>query len=1220
MHNSSVNTKYQNAFQSGKDVLALSDFRNLKENRNCDECEDGTAHVFCINCEQYLCKPCNLKIHNKGKRSEHLTQQRDLEKERGMSVLLLSFDEAKEVLQAKSEGRETGKKLLVFIRSLLQSNGISEETTRIYIYHRNEDETARDLIPECCESLSNLQFCVFVNIDKLIMVKEVEESFLNANLPKNEEKQSQLVKCLSFLARGYAKVYIYDRYDSSKIGSQIAASDVSETQRIYTVEHVESVFSGEGMKFAELIVKKHAKLFLKDFDHQSLSIYSQETRDFKVSSDSSTEFPEKPGFLENNSSFDEIQETGSKNNFKKPLPGSFSPNDYSGEEFILPQVVKKGSNTWGVAGGGYDRSFQRATDQKTLSQDQSDNSFEGDSHQNASYFKKKEIVPKQLDSNFGLIYHPRKEVEVDGSLELGNQLQVELCKLALQGDLMIPKETLIAHINDICKKFNRKSDLVVDKAHQAGIIRIANRKYPDGTSYNYVSLQLEVITIEALGWVCRSIKKDAMAPTEKLILSRIKECYDIKIDADSWAALLAHLNNYPSGLKKVFINESTMILPLVLSNITDASTGAETHAIYIKDEEWACEDIGTVDETAPTWKLFVKFLDEFFEEEAPQPQKKDPKGYNHNNRFSKYGNKYIGYQKYDKKMEATNDGKAIPGGRYGCAQFIKVCGPETLRKESLGKLNLYVQEAINKGFVRYQRTLLVKNTQIGLLEGGSNPNGHNAVSNDPFVEKQMRQLKKIKDALIEILYENPEGLSLAQIPQYLRRKLNFSFNLQEMGFPKLKNLLITMTDEIQIDVSGSNHSYASLKHPEKYTHLARKYGHKNYNNSNNHKYHQDEPVSLFGYTFKGNNDQNTNLQGQEPAQKVPKNGKTFIKKPISQIAEFQIKQTSDSFANKYDSFGESYDNGYDSSNDKYLQEILSLLKKIVHMNPYGLDVIDLQSRLTFELGRLIDLRYFKCESLVDFLNKYAENLVEVQVRTHHETRKVTYTVFPILSYQSLPTNPILQVPIQQLSNSSQNPNTFDLGAYFTNSIFPSVMPNNSYTTGLFPGSVPTKNSSTLNKAPESNEKYLPGPFAYFGGQEDKYNPFQLDETPKNNQYYSNFNSDFYESNSYTPQNLNYSAKTTKAPEESNYELTENFRFIENLLCDSNPTGINFLNPTGPATNFPVSETTSSTINSYSKNFHSTAVNGGFNIDETFNRIPPGLEISNKGPNNAFAKL
>ena len=30
--------------------------------------------------------------------------------------------------------------------------------------------------------------------------------------------------------------------------------------------------------------------------------------------------------------------------------------------------------------------------------------------------------------------------------------------------------------------------------------------------------------------------------------------------------------------------------------------------------------------------------------------------------------------------------RAIPGGRYGCAQFVKICGPPSLHQCSLGRL------------------------------------------------------------------------------------------------------------------------------------------------------------------------------------------------------------------------------------------------------------------------------------------------------------------------------------------------------------------------------------------------------------------------------------------------------------------------------------------------------------------------------------------------------
>lgn len=44
---------------------------NLDINTNCDECEKCYALIHCLQCEQYMCESCDLKIHNKGKRAQH---------------------------------------------------------------------------------------------------------------------------------------------------------------------------------------------------------------------------------------------------------------------------------------------------------------------------------------------------------------------------------------------------------------------------------------------------------------------------------------------------------------------------------------------------------------------------------------------------------------------------------------------------------------------------------------------------------------------------------------------------------------------------------------------------------------------------------------------------------------------------------------------------------------------------------------------------------------------------------------------------------------------------------------------------------------------------------------------------------------------------------------------------------------------------------------------
>ena len=44
----------------------------------------------------------------------------------------------------------------------------------------------------------------------------------------------------------------------------------------------------------------------------------------------------------------------------------------------------------------------------------------------------------------------------------------------------------------------------------------------------------------------------------------------------------------------------------------------------------------------------------------------------------------------------------------------------------------------------------------------------------------------------------------------MKRKLNFQLNLNDLGFPKFKDLLLSMPDQIKIELKGQNHPFASL--------------------------------------------------------------------------------------------------------------------------------------------------------------------------------------------------------------------------------------------------------------------------------------------------------------------------------------------------------------------------------------------------------------------------
>ena len=68
----------------------------------------------------------------------------------------------------------------------------------------------------------------------------------------------------------------------------------------------------------------------------------------------------------------------------------------------------------------------------------------------------------------------------------------------------------------------------------------------------------------------------------------------------------------------------------------------------------------------------------------------------------------------------------------------------------------------------------------------------------------------MKKTILEILGEHAEGVSLAQLPLYLQRKMSDPVDIAGLGFPKLKDLILTMNDKIKLELKSHNHPIASL--------------------------------------------------------------------------------------------------------------------------------------------------------------------------------------------------------------------------------------------------------------------------------------------------------------------------------------------------------------------------------------------------------------------------
>ena len=1219
-----------NAFRTKKTLTAFGHFDEPDCILLCEECEQNKAKIGCSICEQNQCENCDSTIHNKGKRAQHTRQLIKTESKRSLRGVFVSLDSFKEAKSFSATDQDVGIKFIDFIGSVLEINKISHEQSVVYVYYFSGVQLSQEVISKLCTYTEKLKYCFFIDVNRMQIYDEVKNVRFNKEaISVNDQKVVTLAKCLCAVSKGYQSVYIYDHNHSAQLGFLILAAENpegAENQKVFVSESQANQLTGNIMKMEELTPKKSMQLMniRVQTDRQGTGYLGDFKRSFTNES-SGSELLSKLGINPSGFFFDDSQGGQQQKPFGKGMGigGDFRgfqnedasalksfPRAYEPENSYEPNASLGDSNDkkrFNIS------EFNEQFYQNPLAPNVSNFTQESFPWMQGGNQQFKSPSNIRQTSPLVMIRQQLKELEVDGSLELGRYIQKELNRIALQGELVLLKEKFSELIDEaVTKKFNRKTPVVIEKANQVGIIHSTVRTFADGQTVTYVGLQLDIITVESLGWICRSIKRDAMAPTEKLVISRIKECFALKLSADTWKTLLNFLLEYQNSNKRLPVGDSEGILSFKITNIADPSTGADTHVIGIKGEEWSYDDIGTVDEASISWKTLMKFLDDFFddEEEETGKSKTHKKEIATSNKQSHSEEKYEGFHKNDRAPNQMPEGRAIPGGRYGCAQFIKACGPEALRNESLGRLNLYVQEAINRGILRYQRTLLVKNTQSGILEGKLESLENQGESN-PTLMRQLQQLNKIKAALIEVLAENPNGLSLAQIPQYLRRKLSFSFNLQDMGFPKLKNLLNTMTDDIKIELSGTNHSYASLKNPEKYAHLVRRRGPKNYYSH----LHEEDPSILFGYSVKSNLPPTTNYQDSEAGayvQNPSTHSKLYVKKYHTFTPDTQTaKSTKVEYKKKFN-----------SSYQDYLQRFRTYLEKTMKEYPTGIDIDQLYARLSRDLGGNFDFMLFECRSFYEFLVSYADESVEVQTKKSTGAQKPSYVVFQ-KHYRFTPTYPVQEQNqeryfFQQQQQSTPVKNTkpplysgtasyFYGGGNYQSQNSPDY--RGGLNTVLFNQQSPLFQINTnvsTSKSTESKERQYFSPV------------IQVTESPthiRNESYLKSTFGTFESTNSgiETPQSDLRGTRLQKEP--SSEGTDDNFKFIDDLLKDnSNPK-----NKTGPQEISPNISTTSSTWDkslTYSKTSHTKAPSNDLYSGTQFTiRYPPGLKIEGRSNND-----
>ena len=85
------------------------------------------------------------------------------------------------------------------------------------------------------------------------------------------------------------------------------------------------------------------------------------------------------------------------------------------------------------------------------------------------------------------------------------------------------------------KEFQIRSFL--GKAENLGIIHLTKRQF-GAKVISFYSMKLEILSLECLTWVLRSLRRDEMCPNERAVQSRIKEAFAYKIPALLWEKIL----------------------------------------------------------------------------------------------------------------------------------------------------------------------------------------------------------------------------------------------------------------------------------------------------------------------------------------------------------------------------------------------------------------------------------------------------------------------------------------------------------------------------------------------------------------------------------------------------------------------------------------------------------------------------------------------------------
>jgi len=304
-----------------------------------------------------------------------------------------------------------------------------------------------------------------------------------------------------------------------------------------------------------------------------------------------------------------------------------------------------------------------------------------------------------------------------------------------------------------------------------------------------------------------------------------------------------------------------------------------------------------------------------------------------------------------------------------------------------------------------------------------------------------------------------------------------------------------------------------------------------------------------------------------------------------------------------------------STLDEYLDKVRNIIGCVITENKFGINIDKLYQLLSAKLGFNFDVRLFQCKDFYEFLINFCENFVDIEIKRNFSGgNRITLMIYPknfrfgpnkFIDPSKLDAKRQNSIPQQPQNNNAQaNLNLHSAPFHFANdpksqfhhkkgevdsmSELPHsmnrVVPQPNYA-GLIsqpfghnpflhhPGfPQQNRNKSTSSSATITNQNIIQfSPIIFYGDNEDIFTQSPDKQGQAHNRSISYCNLNFGPNDQ--PNNIgngitlisnintvihsrNESKNTAKVPEESNAEINENLRFIEELLKDGDDVNFN----------------------------------------------------------------